>query len=165
MKPINPPVSLQAEAESLGSFTHSEAPALSFEQMMASSGEEFEAESDPESDIDPSLDPTWVPAGGEVAGLTPVEVVEQKFVDELSAQIVEQGQVLTDEKGQKIVLMTLVVPGKGQVRVRLWKKQQAIEIRLRPTDPSTKAELRSRQPELESRLREKGVNLGKVDIA
>ena len=85
-------------------------------------------------------------------------------LDNLLTAVMDQCQVLSDEKGQKLVLMTLLIPGRGQVKVRLWKRTNGIDIRLRPTDPGVTTRLKDRKADLEANLRHRGIQTGQVVI-
>ncbi len=89
---------------------------------------------------------------------------DHEVVENLMTQMVEDGQLTQDEDGRRVMLMRLNVPGRGDVRVRMWHKPEGLDLKLKATDASTERLLRTNADQLRQGLADRGVRLSKLEV-
>lgn len=160
--PLNAPTTLDVSDTSRQNLRGGQVePNCDFASQLASSSEESKQEQGEPTEfvglVTPPLDEP-PKANVEPVGQSGAEI------DNALTAVMNQCQILSDEKGQKLVLMTMQIPGRGDVRVRVWKRKNGIDIRFKSADPTIATSLRNRQAELEHNLRARGVRLSQVII-
>lgn len=86
-------------------------------------------------------------------------------IDQIVDKMVEAVHVGQDEKARRVVLMDVVVPGMGRLRVRLKRTRQGVEVRLRAEAPELTKLLRSHKSELMESARGRGIEMTRVEVA
>ena len=89
---------------------------------------------------------------------------KHEVVQQLVSTIVSDGYVTEDVKGRKVVMMEVQVPGQGTVRMRLWRKESGVELRIRADNPELAATIRQERGALEAGARERGVNFSRIEV-
>jgi len=150
------------------------------ERLRDESGEELKTRLDSEERIDTreeeppdelmaaGLQP--MDAGVAIDGQVEVQAstgpeARHEVVQKLIETMVSGGQLGEDSKGRKVMMMDVNCPGRGNVRVRLWKKGDGIELRMRADNPELKSLLLLGRADLQSSAKEKGVNFSKIEVA
>lgn len=90
---------------------------------------------------------------------------KHEVVERLIETMVTSGQMGEDSKGRKVLMMDVECPGRGNVRVRLWKKEDGIELRMRADNPELKSLLLLSRSDLQAKAKENGVNFSKIEVA
>ncbi len=128
---------------------------------------EFDAELSPEEAIAMGLQPQMsagsIQAPAVEAAASPQ--AKHEVVERLIETMVTSGQMGEDSKGRKVLMMDVECPGRGNVRVRLWKKEDGIELRMRADNPELKSLLLLSRSDLQAKAKENGVNFSKIEVA
>lgn len=128
---------------------------------------DFAAELSPDEAIAMGLQPQ-VSAGSIQAPAVEAAASPQakhEVVERLIETMVTSGQMGEDSKGRKVLMMDVECPGRGNVRVRLWKKEDGIELRMRADNPELKSLLLLSRSDLQAKAKENGVNFSKIEVA
>lgn len=88
-----------------------------------------------------------------------------EVVERLIETMVSDGKLGEDASGRKVLMMDIQCPGRGNVRVRLWKKEEGIELRIRADNPELKSLIMMGRSELQSSAKERGVVFSKIEVA
>lgn len=86
-------------------------------------------------------------------------------LDQIVDKMVEAVHVGQDERARRVVMMDVVVPGMGRLRVRLKRTRQGVEVRLRAEAPELTKLLRTHKSELMDSARGRGLEMTRVEIA
>lgn len=137
------------------------------DEVEVDSKSEFAAELSPDEAVAMGLQPQ-ISAGSIQA--PPVEAAaspqaKHEVVERLIETMVTSGQMGEDSKGRKVLMMDVECPGRGNVRVRLWKKDDGIELRMRADNPELKSLLLLSRSDLQAKAKENGVNFSKIEVA
>ena len=89
---------------------------------------------------------------------------EQARVHEIAQRLVKAVHVGQDQRARKVVMMDIEVPGYGNLRARLTRQGDGIEVRLRAEDPALSRLLRSQRGTLADQARANGVTLRQIDV-
>ena len=121
-------------------------------------GEEFEAVLQPTSHLEP-VDHTHV------VEQAPNVQTDHEVMENLMAMMVEDGQLTQDEDWRRVVTMRLNVPGRGDVRVRMWQKADGLDLKLKASDPSTQDLIQTNAAQLRQGMADRGVSIQHLDIS
>lgn len=88
-----------------------------------------------------------------------------EVVERLIETMVVDGKLGEDASGRKVMMMDIQCPGRGNVRVRLWKKDEGIELRIRADNPELKSLIMMGRSELQASAKERGVVFSKIEVA
>ena len=80
-------------------------------------------------------------------------------------KIVKACHVGKGERNKRVLLMTVEVPGQGEVHVKIERQRQGTAIRFRARDPALAQRLRTHAPRLQESLRAKGVGVTKLTVS
>lgn len=136
-------------------------------QEEVDSKSEFAAELSPDEAVAMGLQPQ-MSAGSiqaPVVEATASPQAKHEVVERLIETMVTSGQMGEDSKGRKVLMMDVECPGRGNVRVRLWKKEDGIELRMRADNPELKSLLMLSRSDLQAKAKENGVNFSKIEVA
>lgn len=82
----------------------------------------------------------------------------------IAREIVETLHVGHDAQARKIMLVDVQIPGKGNVRIRLRRQGDNIEVRMRTQDQDLARTLRAGRDELREAGQKKGVNFTSIEV-
>ncbi|QDG51520.1 flagellar hook-length control protein FliK [Persicimonas caeni] len=98
-------------------------------------------------------------------GNAPIEQSKLRAeVAELAKQLVERAHVGRDASGRQIMLLDLQVPGRGNVRVRLRRRGDGFELRMRPENEDFARDLRREREHFRQSAADKGVDFTSIEI-
>lgn len=98
-------------------------------------------------------------------GKTPVDQSKLRAeVAELAKQLVDRAHVGRDASGRQIMLLDLQVPGRGNVRVRLRRRGDGFELRMRPENEELARDLRREREHFRQSAAEGGVDFTSIEI-
>jgi hypothetical protein len=110
-------------------------------------------------------------AGAEPTGTSKAEAAapsdrtEQRAqVAELARKLVDRAHVGQDASGRQIMLLDLEVPGRGNVRVRLRRRGEGFELRMRPENDEFARDLRHEREHFRQSAAEGGVDFSSIEI-
>jgi hypothetical protein len=83
---------------------------------------------------------------------------------QIATHIVDAIHVGHDQHARKIVMVDVHIPGKGDVRIRLRRQGDDIEVRMRTNSQDLARELRQGRDTLREAGREKGLHFSTIDI-
>lgn len=85
-------------------------------------------------------------------------------VAELARKLVEKAHVGQDAAGRRVMLLDLQVPGRGNVRVRLRRRGEGFEVRMRAENSDLARDLRRERETFRQTAAERGVQFSSIDI-
>lgn len=88
----------------------------------------------------------------------------QAEVAKLAREIIDQAHLGHDRSGRQIMLLDLKLPGRGNIRVRLRRRGDSFEVRMRPESPALARLLRQEREVLRERAAESGVNFSSIEV-
>ncbi len=104
-------------------------------------------------------------ATAKAEGKAPVEQSKLRAeVAELARKLVERAHVGRDASGRQIMLLDLQVPGRGNVRVRLRRRGEGFELRMRPENEDFARDLRREREHFRQSAAENGVEFTSIEI-
>lgn len=109
-----------------------------------------------------------VPAAGEEIGAARQAEGARARPPEMDAlvdRLVEALHVGRDARARKVMLLDVQVPGRGGVRVRLRRRGQEVEVRLRADNDELRRELGQRREALRESARQRGVIFASIEVA
>lgn len=89
---------------------------------------------------------------------------DRQMVDVLVSHIVKSCHVGENAKKQRVLLMSVDVPGQGTVQIKLERKRQGTSLRFRVQDDALAQRIKTHTPQLQSRLRARGVGVSHVAV-
>ncbi len=85
-------------------------------------------------------------------------------VAQLAQKLVEKAHVGQDAAGRRIMLLDLQVPGRGNVRVRLRRRGDGFELRMRPENQELARDLRREREHFRESAAQSGVEFSSIEI-
>ena len=85
-------------------------------------------------------------------------------VAELANKLVDKAHIGRDTAGRQIMLLDLQVPGRGGVRVRLRRRGQGFEVRMRADNEELARDLRHEREHFRQSAADRGVQFSSVDV-
>ncbi len=82
----------------------------------------------------------------------------------MAEQLVQACHVGQDKLARKVMMLDVDVPGKGQMRVRLTRDGDGVNVRMRASDESTRSWLKAHQGQLRDEAAARGVVLKRIDV-
>lgn len=82
----------------------------------------------------------------------------------LAHELINQAHVGADAEGRQIMLLDLEVPGRGHVRVRLRRRGDSFELRMRPENQNLARDLRLERETFRQAAAERGVAFSSIEI-
>lgn len=94
-----------------------------------------------------------------------VQGTDRADMQALVDKIVKACHVGKGERNKRVLLMTVEVPGQGEVHVKIERQRQGTAIRFRARDPALTQRLRAHAPRLQESLRAKGVGVTRLTVS
>ncbi|WP_133621695.1 flagellar hook-length control protein FliK [Bradymonas sediminis] len=85
-------------------------------------------------------------------------------VAKIARALVEKTHIGTDSAGRQVMLMELEVPGRGQIRVRLRRRGEGYELRMRPENQDLARDLRQERDTFRESAARNGVSFSSIEI-
>ncbi|MFP4597539.1 MAG: hypothetical protein ACLFVJ_04755 [Persicimonas sp.] len=110
-------------------------------------------------------DPGAARGAGKADGAAPTQRSEMREqVAQLAQKLVEKAHVGQDAAGRRIMLLDLQVPGRGNVRVRLRRRGDGFELRMRPENQELARDLRREREHFRESAAHSGVEFSSIEI-
>lgn len=91
--------------------------------------------------------------------------VDRQVLQTLVEQIVKSCHVGQNARKQRVLLMHVEIPGQGKVHIKLEQQRQGTRLRFRVADASLAQKIKSNAPTLHERLRERGIDVTRVEVS
>ncbi|MGM0556591.1 MAG: flagellar hook-length control protein FliK [Myxococcota bacterium] len=91
--------------------------------------------------------------------------VRRSEVAQIADQIVESARTGFDAEGRKLLTMTLEIPGRGRLEVRMRKHGSKMQVELSAESPAFGRLLRRNRKDLKQQTRQRGVQLSSVRVS
>lgn len=85
-------------------------------------------------------------------------------VAKIARELVDKAQLGTDTAGRQIMMLELQVPGRGQIRVRLRRRGDGFELRMRPQNQELARDLRQERYQFRQAAAGRGVTFSSIEI-
>src|SRR5690554_23380 len=85
-------------------------------------------------------------------------------VAKIARELVDKAHLGTDTSGRQIMMLELEVPGRGQIRVRLRRRGDGFELRMRPQNPELARDLRQERHHFREAAAGRGVTFSSIEI-
>lgn len=89
---------------------------------------------------------------------------QREQVEKIARALVDKAHIGTDISGRQIVMMELEVPGRGQIRVRLRRRGEGFELRMRPQNQELARDLRQDRGHFRQAAAKRGVTFSSIEI-
>ncbi len=105
------------------------------------------------------------PVAGRAAGVDETSRGRRAEVAEIADKIVESARAGFDAEGRTLLTMTMDIPGRGRLEIRLRKHGRKMQVELAADSPAFGRLLRRSRKDLKQQTRQRGVHLASVRVA
>lgn len=94
----------------------------------------------------------------------PTSPQDVRAVVQMAEQLVKACSVGHDARARKVMMLDVEVPGKGEMRVRLTRDGDGVNVRLRASDDATRTWLKAHQGNLRDEAAKQGVVFKRIEV-